>query len=898
MTFENIWKVYGDGTVAVRDLSLDIGDGEFVVLVGPSGCGKTTALRMVAGLEEISGGELRIGDRTVNEVPAKDRDIAMVFQSYALYPHLTVFENIAFGLRLQKVEKAEVQRRVTDAARVLGLEPYLQRKPRALSGGQRQRVAMGRAIVRRPRVFLMDEPLSNLDAKLRVQTRAEISRLQSELGVTTIYVTHDQVEAMTMGDRVAVMRKGVLQQVAPPQVLYDEPANLFVAGFIGSPAMNLFAATITQDGDALYADLGDARLPVTGEVLARRPALREYAGREVVVGIRPEDLEDPAHARDPESPRLRGRVILREALGSEIVAHLATGLRDVDIEPEERGVDPQEAGTPEGGTVPAGETPLVARISPRSGISEGDSRAGRGRHGPPLLRSRERSRDLRRGTGDWSIRMRRPIGSARRPFTLLAAMAAALALLAGCGGSDSGSGGGGGSTAAGDENVKGTVSMTAVWSGDEQAKFQKVLDGFREKYPNVTVRYTSGGDQLPTVLSTAVQGGNPPDLAAVAQPGLVKDFAARGALKPIDFAQDTITQNYSQGWVDQGKVDGKLYGLYFKGANKSTVWFNPQLFDDAGVEPPANWEDFIAAAKTLEGLGRPGVLHRRRRRLDPHRPVREHLPAVRRPREVRPAGEPRDPVDRPLGDQRPHDDEGRHRRPAEHRGRHRRGPADRVPHQRRADLRRQPQGRHGHRGRLRAHGPAGRREPREAANGSAGRVRSRSVEDARIRHQRPHQVMMFAADRPQARLVEETPSATPEAAQIWVEQGGFSSPNKNVDENAYQDDPADRHRAGRRRDVPVRPVRPSAGLVRRHRRPGDVEGLPLPAQPEPPGHRPAPRARRGPGLQVGTWWAGTSRRHPRSPGSAAAAASGTAWSPARSCCRRRSCWGCGWSTRR
>ncbi|MCC6832567.1 MAG: sn-glycerol-3-phosphate ABC transporter ATP-binding protein UgpC [Thermoleophilia bacterium] len=371
VTFDGIWKVYGDDTVAVRDLSLDIGDGEFVVLVGPSGCGKTTALRMVAGLEEITSGELRIGDRTVNEVPAKDRDIAMVFQSYALYPHLTVFENIAFGLRLQKVEKAEVEKRVTDAARVLGLEPYLRRKPRALSGGQRQRVAMGRAIVRRPRVFLMDEPLSNLDAKLRVQTRAEISRLQSDLGVTTIYVTHDQVEAMTMGDRVAVMRKGVLQQVAAPQVLYDEPANLFVAGFIGSPSMNLFRGTIAQDGDALVADLGEARLPLSAATLERRPALRAHAGREVVVGIRPEDLEDPAHARDPDAPRLRGRVVLREALGSEIVAHLATGLRDVDIDPEERGVDPQEAGIAEGAAV-SGETPLVARISPRSGISEGE----------------------------------------------------------------------------------------------------------------------------------------------------------------------------------------------------------------------------------------------------------------------------------------------------------------------------------------------------------------------------------------------------------------------------------------------------------------------------------------------------------------------------------------------
>src|SRR6478672_7120130 len=235
--FEAIKKVYPDGTLAIPGLDLEIGDGEFMVLVGPSGCGKTTALRMVAGLEEISGGVLRIGDRVVNHVPSRDRDIAMVFQSYALYPHLSVFENIAFGLRVKKVPKDEIERRVEDAARVLDLEPFLKRKPRALSGGQRQRVAMGRAIVRQPQAFLMDEPLSNLDAKLRVQMRAEIKKLQSDLGVTSIYVTHDQVEAMTMGDRVAVMRKGELQQVASPEELYDRPQNMFVAGFIGSPAM-------------------------------------------------------------------------------------------------------------------------------------------------------------------------------------------------------------------------------------------------------------------------------------------------------------------------------------------------------------------------------------------------------------------------------------------------------------------------------------------------------------------------------------------------------------------------------------------------------------------------------------------------------------------------------------
>jgi multiple sugar transport system ATP-binding protein len=290
--------------------------------VGPSGCGKTTALRMVAGLEEISGGEIRIGDRVVNGVSPKDRDIAMVFQTYALYPHLTVYDNIAFSLRLRKAPKAEVDQRVHEAARVLGLEPFLQRKPRALSGGQRQRVAMGRAIVRQPQAFLMDEPLSNLDAKLRVQMRAEISRLQQDLGVTTIYVTHDQVEAMTMGDRVAVMRRGHLQQVAAPQELYDHPDNLFVGGFIGSPAMNLVEATLERSNGRASVQFGDQRIALDDSVLSTRPALNGFAGKKLVLGIRPEHLEDAAIAHDvPEDRRLRGEVELTEALGSELMVH-------------------------------------------------------------------------------------------------------------------------------------------------------------------------------------------------------------------------------------------------------------------------------------------------------------------------------------------------------------------------------------------------------------------------------------------------------------------------------------------------------------------------------------------------------------------------------------------------
>jgi multiple sugar transport system ATP-binding protein len=324
VSFEGVTKTYPDGTTAVNGLDLEISNGEFMVLVGPSGCGKTTALRMVAGLEDISRGVLKIGERTVNHVPSRDRDIAMVFQSYALYPHLTVYDNIAFGLKIKKVPKEEIEKRVADAARILDLEPYLKRKPRALSGGQRQRVAMGRAIVREPSAFLMDEPLSNLDAKLRVQMRAEIAGLQRTLGVTTIYVTHDQVEAMTMGDRVAVMRKGELQQVAEPQTLYDRPVNLFVGGFIGSPAMNMLEATLERQNGGLTAKLGSQSIALDDATLTSHPALRSFEGKTVVLGIRPEDLEDAALTGDsPGDQRLKGKVDLTEALGSEIMVHFS-----------------------------------------------------------------------------------------------------------------------------------------------------------------------------------------------------------------------------------------------------------------------------------------------------------------------------------------------------------------------------------------------------------------------------------------------------------------------------------------------------------------------------------------------------------------------------------------------
>jgi multiple sugar transport system ATP-binding protein len=319
--FDKVEKIYDNDVHAVHDLSLEIPDGEFVVLVGPSGCGKTTALRMVAGLEEISDGTVAIGGRVVNDLTPKERDIAMVFQNYALYPHLTVADNIGFGLRLRKTPKSEVNERVAWAAKLLGLTPYLQRRPKELSGGQRQRVAMGRAIVRQPQVFLMDEPLSNLDAKLRVQMRAEIAKIQHEVGVTTIYVTHDQVEAMTMGDRVAVMRKGELQQMAEPQKLYDSPKNLFVASFIGSPAMNIVEADVVRSDGGLVVRIGDQELPIPEEVTRRRPALSGYVGRKLALGIRPEHLEDASLARNGGA-RLRGRVLITEALGSEILAHV------------------------------------------------------------------------------------------------------------------------------------------------------------------------------------------------------------------------------------------------------------------------------------------------------------------------------------------------------------------------------------------------------------------------------------------------------------------------------------------------------------------------------------------------------------------------------------------------
>ena len=369
LEFVDVSKVYGKGVEAVRDLSLTVDHGEFVVLVGPSGCGKTTALRMLAGLEEITSGEIRIGGVRVNEVPPRDRDIAMVFQNYALYPHMTVYDNIAYGLRVRHVPKTERRARVEHAASLLGLIGELQRKPSQLSGGQRQRVAMGRAIVRRPEAFLMDEPLSNLDARLRVQMRTEIARLQRELGVTTVYVTHDQVEAMTMADRVAVLRGGVLQQFDTPQRVYANPVNLFVAIFIGSPAMNVVEGELSRGDRGVECRIGSHRIALPDRLLADEPALARAIGRTVAVGIRPEAISVL-----PDDPTgLRGTVVVSEELGSEVVSHIeieATPVRDEAIV-EGLSDDVALGMAPRTGGARAGRTVIVARLAPEADVPRG-----------------------------------------------------------------------------------------------------------------------------------------------------------------------------------------------------------------------------------------------------------------------------------------------------------------------------------------------------------------------------------------------------------------------------------------------------------------------------------------------------------------------------------------------
>ena len=370
ISFEHVTKVYPDGTEAVHEVDLGIDDGSLMVLVGPSGCGKTTLLRMVAGLEEITGGTIKIGDRVINDVDPKSRDLAMVFQNYALYPHMTSYDNMAFGLKLRKLPRKEIDRRVRETAATLGLEDQLTKKPKSLSGGQRQRVAMGRAIVREPKAFLMDEPLSNLDAKLRVQMRSEISRIQRELGVTTIYVTHDQTEAMTMGDKVAVMNRGVLQQVDSPQEMYDRPENLFVAGFIGSPAMNMVEAVLARVEAGCFAEFAGLRLRVPDETLAARPALAGYVGKSIVLGIRPEDMEDPqflpTQVADAQIPVV---VAHREAMGAEVYAHFTVAAGPVLTE------HTRDLAADTGGDLAdherAESTTFVARLHPRTSAARG-----------------------------------------------------------------------------------------------------------------------------------------------------------------------------------------------------------------------------------------------------------------------------------------------------------------------------------------------------------------------------------------------------------------------------------------------------------------------------------------------------------------------------------------------
>jgi multiple sugar transport system ATP-binding protein len=376
IALENVSKQFPDGTIAVRDLDLEVADGEFLVLVGPSGSGKTTALRMVVGLEELTGGQIKIGDRVVNDLPPRSRDIAMVFQNYALYPHMSVFDNMAFALKLRKSTKPDIHKRVDNTSGMLGIQNFLQRKPKKLSGGQRQRVAMGRAIVRRPAAFLMDEPLSNLDAKLRVQMRTEIQQLHQQLETTTMYVTHDQIEAMTMADRVAVMRDGVLQQIDTPQNLYNKPVNLFVAGFIGSPAMNLVSARLEASNGETLVRFGSHGISLSQKALDQHKSVRDHIGKEIILGIRPENLEDVEFSHDREPGRsLDVTLGITEPLGSEVVAHFEIDAppvqtKDVlDLAADVEGVDASQAQYALAGD----KATFTARLHPRTRASDGRS---------------------------------------------------------------------------------------------------------------------------------------------------------------------------------------------------------------------------------------------------------------------------------------------------------------------------------------------------------------------------------------------------------------------------------------------------------------------------------------------------------------------------------------------
>jgi multiple sugar transport system ATP-binding protein len=386
VTLEDVTKIYGEDVVAVRSMNLDIPDGEFVVFVGPSGCGKSTALRMIAGLEDISSGKLFIGDTMVNDMPPRERDIAMVFQNYALYPHMNVRENMGFALKLRKMDKEQINRRVDEAARILSIERFLDRKPKALSGGQRQRVALGRAIVREPKAFLMDEPLSNLDAKLRVQMRTEISKLHNRIGVTTIYVTHDQTEAMTMADRIVVLKDGIVQQIAPPQRMYDHPNNVFVAGFIGSPAMNFIRARLEKENGGYAVSFGKTRITLSREEIAeskeRGHDVEQYTNKDVVLGIRPEHMEDAGTEEAAAVGGAEGQNVVEvepqviESMGSEKYIYFAPPREQVVQLDSVAEMTGDQGGGEEtddfGGSAddPGGNL-MVARVSPESEAKEG-----------------------------------------------------------------------------------------------------------------------------------------------------------------------------------------------------------------------------------------------------------------------------------------------------------------------------------------------------------------------------------------------------------------------------------------------------------------------------------------------------------------------------------------------
>ena len=596
VALERVSKIYPDGTRAVNEMSLDIVDGEFMVLVGPSGCGKTTALRMVAGLEDISEGVLTIGDRVVNHVPSRDRDIAMVFQSYALYPHLSVYENIAFGLRLRKMSKSEIDERVQRAAKLLGLEEYLKRKPRALSGGQRQRVAMGRAIVRQPAAFLMDEPLSNLDAKLRVQTRAEIAKLQADLGVTTIYVTHDQIEAMTMGDRVAVMRKGELQQVDDPQTLYDRPVNLFVGGFIGSPAMNMLDATIEQSNGDLRAKIGKQVVSLGAETLEHRPGLKAYAGKPVIIGIRPEDLEDaalvtgaprrPDAARPPRAAggarlgghgafRDRGRA-RRDGRDARARGGRRRGRRAADRRPGERGDH---------------RGPVRRALEGRGG--RGDHR--RRRHaGAALLRS---------GNRKWHLRIdeRGPSVRQNRVAVVLVAVIAIAAAAYGATSAASKP-----SKATGNAAVSGSISFDGIWTGVRGEGVRRRDQGVQQDLPEREGELQAGRQQRPDRAGHGDRRRPSPGHGGH-RPARSRQAAGPAGPPEADHVREVGDRPELRACLvaARDRSAGKQYALVFKAANKSLLWYNVPAFKTAGVTPPKTWAQLTAAAKTLQASGTP-----------------------------------------------------------------------------------------------------------------------------------------------------------------------------------------------------------------------------------------------------------------------------------------------------